>query len=297
MKRLKSLLPGLVLALLFPLGCSEYGNELQYVQEGSIHVKITDAPFPADMVESANITIVKIEARRTEAMEEDSMEESSMDEGESEESPYVTLFEGEETINISELNNGITQSMGVSNVPVGTYDLFRVYITESSLTLKDERTFDVKVPSGSQSGLKIFVKPSIVVEGDEISEVLLDMDLSKSFVLRGNPKNIDGINGFIFKPVIRAMNMGYAGIISGVVTDGAAAEITPIEGAQLSLFAADTLYTTTFTNAEGAYQLMGLRAGSYELMAEKDGYMASETIELLVTEGGNTVQDFALMPE
>ena len=297
MKRLKSLVPGLLLALLLPAGCSEYGNELQYVQDGSIHVKITDAPFPAELVASATITVVKIDARRSENDSEAGMDEAAMEGSEAAESPFETLFEGEEMIEISELNNGLTRSMGVADVPVGTYDLIRVYITESALTLTDGRTFDVKVPSGAQTGVKIFVKPGVVVEGDETTDVLLDMDLSKSFVLRGNPKNLEDINGFIFKPVIRAMNLGYAGNISGRVLDGGFEEETPVADAQLNVFAADTLYTTTFTNAEGNYEVMGLLAGSYEISAEKAGYTASETIEILVTEGDTSTQDFVLMPE
>ncbi|SFR34983.1 Carboxypeptidase regulatory-like domain-containing protein [Robiginitalea myxolifaciens] len=296
MKRTKSVLLGLLLAAALPFSCSDYGNDLQYVKEGSIHVLFTDAPYPTNWIESAEFTVTKIEARlKTEDAESSESEGSSTTE-ENQGSPYQVLFEGSEVINISELTNGMTRSMGVSAVPAGTYDLFRVYVTDASLTLTDGRTFDVKVPSGSQSGVKIFVKPSLEVTGEETNEVLFDMDISKSFVLRGNTQRMEGINGFIFKPVIRVVNLGYAGSVSGMVTNDME-EAAPIAGAQVSLMAADTVYTTTFTDDSGGYKIMGIEAGAYTIQASADGFSASETIKLQIDQGSEVTRDFVLMPE
>ena len=43
----------------------------------------------------------------------------------------------------------------------------------------------MKVPSGEQTGIKVFIDPGIHVEGGISAELLLDFDLSKSFVMRG----------------------------------------------------------------------------------------------------------------
>lgn len=297
MKRIKSVLLGLFLVAALPFSCADYGNDLQYVKEGSIHVLFTDAPYPTNWIESAEFTVTKIEARLKMEDEESSESEESSTTEENQASPYQVLFEGSEVINISELTNGMTRSMGVSAVPVGTYDLFRVYVTDASLTLTDGRTFDVKVPSGSQSGVKIFVKPSLEVTGEETNEVLFDMDISKSFVLRGDTQRMEGIDGFIFKPVIRAVNLGYAGSVSGMVTDDNMEEAAPIAGAQISLMAADTVYTTTFTDDSGGYKIMGIEAGAYTIQASAEGFSASETFELQIDQGSEVTRDFVLMPE
>jgi hypothetical protein len=43
-------------------------------------------------------------------------------------------------------------------IPTGTYDLVRLYVDEAGLKLKDsEEIHRVKVPSGSQTGIKIFL--------------------------------------------------------------------------------------------------------------------------------------------
>lgn len=284
MKPLRLLMPGVLLAVLLTGSCSDYGNELQFVREGSIHVEITDAPFPAHLVSAATITIVKIDARR-------------IDTGRETGPPFEVLFEGEETINIKELTNGLTRSMGVAKVPEGTYDLIRVFISKSSLSLKDERTFEVKVPGGARSGIKIFPEPVLQVTEAEISEVLLDMDLSQSFVLRGNTETASGIYGFIFKPVIRAANQGFAGTVAGRVFQAGTETQSGIEGAEVSLFAADTLYTRSFTDAEGEYRIMGLRAGTYTVSAAREGFQTSEHFERTVGEGHTALRDFGLLPK
>ena len=178
---------------------------------GRLSVKITDDPFDISSVESATVTISKIEIRR-----------KSAGEGEK----FIELLMNPVTIDIFELRNGITQELVDLEVPEGDYDLVRLYVDEASLKLKDiNDPFNLKVPGGEQTGIKVFISPVIHVEGGISAELLLDLDLSKSFVMRGH----NAQNGFIFKPSIRATNISTAGRIEGFVRDNSA-ERTGIEG-------------------------------------------------------------------
>jgi len=242
---------------------------------GTINVRISDAPFPIDLVEEANVTISKVELRNK---------------GGSDGGPFLTLTEEEQSFNLLELSNGVTESLVQLEVPVGSYDLIRLFVSEASIKLKDETMFDLQTPSGASTGIKIFLNPGIEVAGGLTEELLLDFDVSKSFVSKGPPVSI---NGFNFKPVIRAQNMSEAGRIIGTVTDD---QSVVIEDAELTLMAADTIFTTTFTDMDGKYAIIGLPAGSYDLEAEKEGFQSKEFENIEVIAANQTVQDFELTP-
>ena len=251
---------------------------------GKLTVQITDAPFPFDIIEEANVTITKIEGR--------------LKDGKIEGSPFITLTEEEAQINLVELNNGLTATLADTTVPVGTYDLFRIYIKEASVLLKDGTSYDMTIPSGAQSGLKVFVKPNITVGGGSPGQVLLDFDISRSFVPMSNPNSPNGISGFNFKPVIKACNIDTSGSLRGNVTGGFLGEqLEPIEGAEVSVFVADTLNTTTFTDIDGNYAVLGLDPGTYTINVEADRYPSTSEEGVVITMGSDTVQDFELIIE
>ena len=162
------------------------------------------------------------------------------------------------------------------------------------MVLTDGRSFDLKVPSGEQTGIKVFIKPGITVVGGLSSDLLLDFDVSRSFVAKGNTKRVDGINGFNFKPVIKASNMSTAGSLTGKVTSLEEEIQVALEGAQISILAADTLNTSGFSDMDGNYTIMGLEAGNYKAFAKLEGYFSSDTVDVTITAANRTVQDFIL---
>ncbi|WP_258097142.1 DUF4382 domain-containing protein [Marinoscillum pacificum] len=248
--------------------CSDPENESAY---GTLSVRMTDAPFPTDDVSEANVTVTKVEVRGK---------------GESQGSPFMTLTEEPASYNLLDLTNGVTASLVDLEVPVGTYDLVRVYVSEASVVLKDGTTYDLKVPSGSSSGIKVFISPSIEVVGGLTSELLLDFDVANSFVPQGNAK--DGYNGFTFKPTIKATNLSTAGRLVGSVTDSLSAVA---EGAQVSVYAADTFNTSSFTDADGAYAILGLEAGSYDVVFEYLTYDSIVAEDVTINAANVTTQD------
>jgi hypothetical protein len=243
---------------------------------GKLVLKITDDPFNINYVESATITINKIEIRKA---------------GQNEADTFIILSQDTLTFDLLKLRNGVTSELLNLNIPQGNYDLIRLYVSQASLKIKDQAlAYKVKVPSGSQTGIKISIGPVITVEGGLTSELLLDFDLSKSFVMRGNMAHSAGVNGFIFKPCIRATNSSTAGRIEGMVKDTAMVNIVNAKVWVVK----DTIMATTFTDTLGHYAFIGIPAGIYSVFANKENYDTSGYNSINVIKGNKTVQDFIL---
>jgi hypothetical protein len=254
-------------------GCSKSTDGL-----GRLVVKVTDAPFPINMVETAAVTITKVELRKE-------------GDGVSDGSPFLTVWEGSETFNLLELRNGLAEQLLEVEIPQGSFDLVRLYVDQASLKIKDGGDYDVKIPSGPQTGIKIFIDPGLVVEGGLTSELLLDFDLSKSFVMRGNTDSPAGITGFIFKPVIRAVNNSTAGSLAGSVTDS---EKAVIAGTAISVKQGDKEVGTATTDDNGTYAIIGLPSGTYTVTATKENYQVATTNDVKIVAGNQTTLDFVL---
>jgi len=289
--KIKLLSTFIVLASLFFLGCSEDLSTEENM--GRLTVHLTDAPFPYDLIAEANVTIFKVEARyKGDSMEGD---ENTEDDGNS----FIVLMEEERDFNLLSLTNGITETLADIDVPAGSYDLIRIYVKGVNVVLKDESKYDLKVPSGEQTGIKVFIKPSIVVSGELSSDLLLDFDVGRSFIPKGNIKNISGINGFNFKPVIKASNMSFAGTLTGLVSTMMEGEIIGLENATVSVFETGTTVDpimTAPTDENGNYTVMGLNAGSYDVMVELEGYESQIVEEVTIVAGNKIIQDFDLVP-
>jgi hypothetical protein len=245
---------------------------------GTLSIRITDAPFPIDLVEEANVTINKIEVRKK-------------GDGEDDGSPFMVISEEVQNFNLLELSNGVTASLVEIDIPVGSYDLIRLYVDAASVVLKDGTEYDLEIPSGAQTGIKCFVKPPFEVAGGLTTDLLLDFDVSKSFVVQGTPP--DDIQGFHFKPVIRVTNLSTAGRITGTVLDS---EYAPAPDVFLSLIDADTTFTSTFSDENGYYALIGIPSGTYDLKVEEEGYKTDTIFGINVVAGNETEQLIELKP-
>ncbi len=272
--------------------CSSDGDHSAR-ETGKVVVRLTDAPFPFSMVAEANVTIFKLDARM---LAEDGGEETS-NEGMDGAPSYQVLMEEEMPLNILQLSNGITTVLAETDLPAGSYDLVRVYVKGINIVLTDGTTYDLKVPSGAESGIKVFVMPHLLVTGGLTSDLLLDFDVSRSFVPKGNASSLDGILGFNCKPVIKGINNTFAGTLAGNVA--AIQEDDSrlgLEGAEVDVYAADTLNTTTFTDADGNYMVMGLLEGTYDVDVTLDGYEPAFAEDVDIVAGNKTQLGFDLTP-
>ena len=91
---------------------------------GRVILKVTDAPFDINSIESALVTITKVELR----------EECD---GISDACEFITLSEDTVTLDLIDLRNGVTDTLLDMEIPAGRYDMVRLYIYEAGLKLKD----------------------------------------------------------------------------------------------------------------------------------------------------------------
>jgi hypothetical protein len=258
---------------------------------GRLVVNITDAPFPIEFVEEANVTITKVEIR--EACD-----------GVSDGTPFSVLWEGSKEFNLLDLRNGVVAELLDLQIPVGEYDLVRLYVDEAGLTLKEDAgSFTVKVPSGPQTGIKIFIEPGLVVEGGLTSELMLDFDLSNSFLMQGNMDSPAGIKGFHFKPVIRAVNNSTAGILQGIVYKKISeTETEVLGGVTITIKQGDEEISTAISDEtgtdngieDGYYAVPALPSGNYSVIASKDGFDPVTVDDVEIVAGNKTTLDFTL---
>ena len=307
MNKLKFLITGLTLSFLFIIGCNTNDSNIP-PNKARINIQLTDSPFPVQLISSTIVTIDKVEIRKI--MESDTSQT---------ESEFIVLNDEEMNINLLELTNGITQLIATTDLDPGYYDMIRLHVIDASVELNDGTVFDLKVPSGSTSGIKIKIKPAIQLTEGQTSDVLLDFDVNRSFVVKG--KIGKHINGFNFKPVIRAVYMGAAGRIEGTVTDTTG---VALENAMVSVWMPDEYFNeeqndeneedksaidkdyddyksgfqtvSTFTDIDGNYKLIGLPEGMYSVMCEMEGFKNDTINDISVTEGNSTTVNFELIP-
>jgi len=251
--------------------------------KGNLVVKLTDAPFPVDLIDKALVTIDKIEIRSTADSLEDK-EDSGI-------SSFIVLSEKTQQFNLLDLRNGITADMLEMTIDTGSYDLIRMHVVEGKIILKDGTTFNLKIPGNDGGSLKIKISPELVVEGGVTNEVLLDFDVSKSFNVQGNIKSKKGIKGFMFKPVVRAVSQKQCASVTGKVVDNTGALI---EQANVQILKGDSVLTSSLTDKKGEYAMIGIPAGTYKMICEKEGYTTQEKTGIPVEPKHKTIQNFEL---
>ena len=244
--------------------CSESEN-LTGSSTGKVNVMLTDAPFPFSQVKSVNVFVVRIDGKLAET---DSAAAANTDSA-----GWITLVSPNTSINLLTLTGGTTASLGIATLPVGTYKSFRMIIDtdQSSVTLNDNSTPDIKWPSAGKNGIKIKLdEPFAVTTGT--TNLLIDFDVGRSFVMRGNDISK---NGLLFKPVIHGATVQTTGGISGTVR-GDSATGAPIAGATVEVLKAGTALTDTssanivrtgVTDGSGNFTLAFVPAGTYVIRA------------------------------
>lgn len=313
MRHLKLMITVFALSALALVSCN---NEEHMIPEdkGRLNVHITDAPFPIDMVGSTEVTIDRVEIRK--------QAEMGLDEGHD---SFVVISNETVTIDLLDLTNGVTEVLGTADLDPGNYDLIRLHVVDASITLNDGSTYDLKVPSGDASGLKIKIQPSVYIEAGQSSDVLLDFDLSRSFIVKGNFKK-GTFSGFIFKPVVRGIYMKHAGSVEGTVTDSTG---TPVKNAMVEVFIPgqnddmdddesdegaddDSMKSgdydkngededcnddsaSTFTDEDGAYKIIGLPEGTYTVVCTHDDFLSDTLTNVVVSAEAETIVNFELL--
>ena len=259
-------------------------------KSGMVSVKITDAPFPAEFVKEANVTINRVELKSAGNDENDDKKSAELL---ADSDTTIVISEEVQIYNLLDLSNGITALLAEKEIPEGEYNEIRLFITEASVVLDDNSVFDLKVSSGNSSGLKIKIRPSLFVYPNADNEILLDFDVSRSFKVKGNAKNKHGIKGFLFKPVVRAVNNSQTGTVFGTVTNP---ENGIISNALITLFSGTDTITTAQSSSKGNYAIIGIPEGNYTIECEHADYQKSALKEIEIVTKEKLKQDFVLLP-
>lgn len=244
-------------------------------ETGRVHLMLGDTPYPVELIESARVTVAQVAVHI-----------------EGDDDPWRVLPHAEQTYDLLDLQNGVTADLLDAEVPVGSLSEIRLVVTSGEIELTDGRSFALFVPSGSSSGLKFKVRPPISIEGNLTSEVLLDMDVSRSFLpIPAAPRQVDDIDSFRFHPVVRVANLSTTGSVAGHVVSSAGTATTADDSA---LYGAAVLVhsgadsATALTDSAGYYKVMGLAPGSWEVQAEAMDFVPASVLVDIVA--GNVVE-------
>jgi len=128
----------------------------------------------------------------------------------------------------------------------------------------------LKIPSGYQTGVKIV--HGFYINEDEITELILDFEASKSIVKPGHNKE------WLLKPTIKVLNTENYSILNGTVIVNDEDEGGSPGGVLVSAQypSADSVNSiivqaSTVTEDDGSYSIF-LQPGTYNIVAYKDGY-------------------------
>jgi hypothetical protein len=233
---------------------------------GKLTVQLTDAPFPFSEVSRVDVFIVRVDAKVGGTDSSEAANANAM-------GGWTTLASPNTLINLMDLNGGQVTTLGTATLPNGTYQGFRLVIdpAQSSVTLKDGSRPDIHWPSANRTGIKVNLTSPVVVSSDS-SVFIIDFDIGRSFVMRGNSiRN----NGLLFKPVVHAVAQDVTGTMSGVVR-GDSPSGPLVADATVELLKAGTalddtvsanVVRTTATDANGAFTFRYVLPATYVVRA------------------------------
>lgn len=232
---------------------------------GLLTVRMTDAPFPFSDVARVDVFVVRVDARTAEPTDAQATDATDQ-------SGWTTVATPNASINLLDLGGGKTTNLGAATLATGTYNGFRLIInpSKSSITLTDGTKPAIMFPSAAQSGIKINLDKPIELTANG-SVMTLDFNIGSSFVMRGN----DARNGFLFKPVIRAVAEDITGSVTGSVhansATGAAVPDATVEVLTAGSLVTDSdpthVVASTSTDANGNFRFAFLLPGAYVLRA------------------------------
>jgi hypothetical protein len=217
---------------------------------------------------------------------------------------YDAAGGGGKTFNLLDLRGGINAELAVAQLPVAKYTQMRIVISAAEI-VHDGNTYStanglLEITSGKTAGLQIAFQndAGVLVQAGGTAELLLDVDLSKSFSYTGSAQSP---NDFKLGPQIRLADLATSGSLAGVVrsdngTPNDTADDTPLANAAVSA-SYNGVTVNSFTDAQGVYVLPGLDAGDWDLAIQAAGHDAYAAAGITVSAGQQTTSDATLVKQ
>lgn len=258
--------------------------------QGSLSTSLTDSS--TDQYQAVYVTIARVEVHH---------------DGDG---SWETVAEPYKTYNLLELVNGVREPLGIASLDAGHYTQMRLIIGEtadSGVNMLSRRhphanylidsaniAYEMKVPSGTNTGLKIV--NGFNINENQTTELILDFDAMRSVVKAGNSGN------YLLKPTVKVLNTANHAIVNGLVMEMDTDPAVLLGGAFVSAqivgpASADEkdqaiIAAGTLADENGEYALF-LTPGAYNLVASQAGYPADCTAVILPSDSVTTV-DFDL---
>lgn len=247
-----------ILAGLFLSACNEGGSDSN--SQGTLSTSLTDKS--TDEYQAIYVTIARVDVHH---------------DGND---TWQTVASPNHTYNLLELVNNVRKNLGITSLDTGHYTQMRLIIGETPddginilsvshpfanylIDLNDD-THELKVPSGTNTGLKVV--NGFDINENQTTELILDFDAMSSVVKAGSSGN------YQLKPTVKVLNAVDYGIAFGTVTEAGATPAVPLEGSFVMAQTADLVIDAgTVTDENGEYALF-LAPGTYNLVATQPGY-------------------------
>jgi len=232
-------------------GCSK---STKTTSQGKIKIYLADKPTSFDAV---NIVVSQVSVHMS---DQDSV------------SGWMVICDTTQTFDLLELRNGAMALFADHQLGPGHYTQIRLKIGDGSHVIVDSGQYDLEIPSGYQSGIK--VNHQFQIQEDVTYELLLDFDAEKSIIKKGNGQ-------YQLKPVIRAIAKATSGSVSGTVL--------PKSIEALALANSDTV-AHTHSDTSGYFKLIGLLEGSYlvQIVPDDTTYADTAFSDVVVVAGETT---------
>lgn len=244
---------------------------------GTMRMLVTDKPYPVQFLDEASVTVTQVEVRRAKDGNKRTPRGGPK---------FLTVFEGTQTISLLDLRNGYVDLLAESDLPTGSYDQVRLIVSDGYVRLTDGREFELTVPSGDETGIKLNVDFTVGENGEGLEALLLlDVDLSRAFkALPGgkSPRNAGEITGFQFRPrvAMRLVDMNATGDVAGVVVDSG---FNALDSVVVTAYLGDTEVTSTVTDPDGTFRILGLAPGNHRLEFSRYLFLDQTVEDVFVT--------------
>ncbi|MDR8392024.1 DUF4382 domain-containing protein [Aliifodinibius sp. S!AR15-10] len=193
LNKLQSLL-FLGLITLFAASCEDVNFNGPKTGPGHIDFHLTDAPGD---YEEVNIDVVGLQIHYTESKSDTVVADTtSSDTTNAGDGKWIELPVEPFKVNLLELAGDVDTLISSADLDPGTYKNLRLILGTDNDVVVDGTTYDLKVPSGQQTGYKIKFRKDLE-SGDNL-DVTIDFDAEESVHQAGKSGK------YILKPVLKA---------------------------------------------------------------------------------------------